>query len=218
MLELQLTPLSESTETCRSGRSIEVKRYGRVQYQPAMRQMEQFASTRTASDPDQIWLLQHPPVYTQGTSCDQQTLLPTNIPLAKSDRGGQITYHGPGQVVIYPLLKIKDYGLGIKGFVAKLEQAVIDILLEYNISGERRPDAPGVYVAGAKIAALGLRIKRGTSYHGLSLNVAMDLSPFTNIDPCGYAGLRVTQISDLTESVNLQSVEDALLKRFLELI
>ena len=218
MLESQLTPLSETIEICGSGRRIVIKQFGGVAYLPAAQQMEQFASNREAGELDQIWLLQHQPVYTQGTSCTQTTLLPTDIPLVKTDRGGQITYHGPGQIVIYPLLKIKEYGLGVKSFIGKLEQSVIDVLLGYDVIGERRPDAPGVYVDGAKIAALGLRIRRGTSYHGLSLNVVMDLAPFTNIDPCGYAGLRVTQISDLTEVANLKGVQDALLKRFLDLI
>ena len=151
------------------------------------------ASTETG---DEIWLLEHPKVYTQGTACDQQTLMPSDIPIVASDRGGQITYHGPGQIVMYPLLSLRRHELTVKGLVTTLEQAVINLLQGWNIAAERQEGAPGIYVAGEKISALGLRIRRGWSYHGLSLNVDMDLQPFANIDPCGYVGLRTTQLKD----------------------
>ncbi len=213
-----LRPTSESVKISSSGRNITVKQFGCVDYLPVVQAMKRFAIEREQSEPDQIWLLQHPPVYTLGTSCVQESLTPTEIPLVQADRGGQITYHGPGQVVMYPLLRIKDYGLGIKGFVGKLEQSVIDLLRAHGLNGERRENAPGVYVDGAKIAALGLRISRGTSYHGLSLNVDMDLAPFSNIDPCGLAGLQVTQMQNLLDEVDVAMVQRDLLASFLKLI
>ncbi|WP_342773294.1 lipoyl(octanoyl) transferase LipB [Arenicella xantha] len=167
---------------------------------------------------DQIWLLEHERVYTQGTACQLQTLLPSDIPTIKTDRGGQITYHGPGQLILYPLLHLKPLGLGVKTLVASLEQAVIDTLASLSVLAERRQDAPGVYVDGAKIAALGLRIRRGRSYHGLSLNIDLDLSPFTNIDPCGYQGLRVTQLSDLVPQFDAAKVRADLVANFVSLI
>ena len=180
--------------------------------------MSEFAVNREEDSVDQIWLLQHGPVYTQGTACDQETLSMSNIPVVKSDRGGQITYHGPGQIVMYPLLKLKRYDMGVKSLVFKLEQSVIDVLDDYGVRGERREDAPGVYVKQAKIAALGLRIKRGTSYHGLSFNIDMDLKPFTNIDPCGYQGLEVTQLSTHVADIDLQQTGNKLVNKFIDLL
>jgi len=182
---------------------------------------QQRDQTSTANkELDQIWLIQHPPVYTQGTACVQDTLLPSAVPIVKTDRGGQITYHGPGQIVMYPLLHLKSYGLGVKALVANLEQAVIDLLAKKGIQGERRADAPGVYVKQAKIAALGLRIRRGSSYHGLSFNVNMDLVPFQNIDPCGFEGLQVTQLIDLTSSLqpDFDVLGQSLVEHFVRLI
>ena len=179
-----------------SGRAIKVSFFGDVDYQASYQAMSEFANTRCIDDLDQIWVLQHPKVYTQGTACDLNAFIPSDIPTVKTDRGGQITYHGPGQIVIYPLLALKAYGIGVKSLVNKLEQCMIDTLSDFNIDAVRRDDAPGVYVDDAKIGALGLRIRKGTSYHGLSLNVDADLSPFSNIDPCGYQGLRVTNIVD----------------------
>jgi len=176
-------------------------------------------SHRNQDDADVIWLLEHHPVYTQGTACKLDTFLPTDIPVVKTDRGGQITYHGPGQIVMYPLISLKRYGIGVKSLVAALEDSVIATLQEFGVTGERRENAPGVYVENAKIAALGLRIRRGTSYHGLSLNVDMDLEPFKNIDPCGYEGLDVTQLSDLSDSeVSPGAVGERLLANFVALI
>ena len=201
-----------------SGNGINIKLLDRPDYLATMQAMSEFASHRSADDPDQLWLLEHPPVYTQGTACDLDTFIPSSIPTVKTDRGGQITYHGPGQLVMYPLLLLKRYGIGVKALVEVLEQSVINTLAEFRIEAERKTDAPGVYVQGAKIAALGLRIRRGTSYHGLSLNIDMDLAPFTNIDPCGYQGLRVTQLKDLGVNAPFQEVRDKLLANFLALI
>ena len=201
-----------------SGKPVHVSVFGEVQYLPAQQMMADFASGRQADEVDQIWLLQHPAVYTLGTACRQSTLLPSSIDMVKSDRGGQITYHGPGQVVMYPLLNLKRLGLGVKALVALLEQAVIDLLADYDIAGHRRPDAPGVYVKHKKIAALGLRIRRGNCYHGLSLNVDMDLSPFSNIDPCGYQGLQVTQLADYVQNPDVEQIAHKLLGKFVELI
>ncbi|MCL4130441.1 UNVERIFIED_CONTAM: hypothetical protein GTU68_007488 [Idotea baltica] len=180
--------------------------------------MTDFALNREDDSADQIWLLQHPPVYTQGTACRQETLSMSDIPVVKSDRGGQITYHGPGQIVMYPLLKLKRYGIGVKSLVASLEQSVMNVLMEYQLSSQRREDAPGVYIDEAKISALGLRIKRGTSYHGLSFNIDMDLAPFNNIDPCGYKGLQVTQLANHLKEVDFEVIQKDLAEEFAALI
>jgi lipoyl(octanoyl) transferase len=165
-----------------------------VDYAPTWQAMQDFTATRGPDTPDELWLLEHPPVYTLGLAGRPEHLLrQSGIPLVKIDRGGQITYHGPGQIVVYLLLDLKRRGIGVKELVRRMEQAVIDLLAEYGVTAERRDKAPGVYVGEAKIAALGLRIKNGCCYHGLSLNVDMDLAPFRNINPCGYEGLAVTQ-------------------------
>ncbi len=200
------------------GKSIEVLCFDQVPYQESHAAMMAYANERTQESPDQIWLLQHPAVYTQGTACEQGTFLPSDIPVVKTDRGGQITYHGPGQIVMYPLLNLKRHHLGVKALVNALEQGVIDLLAEYSLSSERRPDAPGVYVNEAKIAALGLRIRKGNSYHGLSLNVDMDVSPFSNIDPCGYQGLKVAQMSQFDLTLSPQDVGCKLARVFVGLI
>ena len=205
-----------------SAMPILVSVYGEVDYLVAQQAMSDFTNSRDQQQNDQIWLLQHPPVYTLGTACQQSPLNATEIPMVKSDRGGQITYHGPGQIVMYPLLNLKRHGLGVKSLVAKLEQSVIDLLAQFEVFAERREDAPGVYVQQQKIAALGLRIRRGSSYHGLSLNVDMDLAPFQNIDPCGYQGLQVTQLRDQLGlkpgALDIQSITQQLLKGFVSLL
>lgn len=202
-----------------SGYDVVVSVYGLCDYETVFKAMSAYASEREEGDADQIWLVQHPPVYTQGTACDQETLLPSDIPVVKTDRGGQITYHGPGQIIMYPLLRLKRFGLGVKSFVSHLEQSVIDTLADFDVKADRRDDAPGVYVDQAKIAALGLRIRRGNSYHGLSLNLEMDLTPFLNVDPCGYKGMQVAQLSDLIESkLDFDACSKQLLKNFLALI
>jgi lipoyl(octanoyl) transferase len=169
--------------------SIAVKRLGQVEYLPTLEAMRSFTSLRTESSGDELWLLEHPPVYTLGQGA-QHAPLANGIPLVKADRGGDITYHGPGQLVVYTLVDLARRGIKVRQFVALLEQAVIDLLAG---RGARRAGAPGVYVEGAKIAALGIRVRQGRAYHGLSLNVDMDLAPFSLIDPCGYPGLAVTQ-------------------------
>jgi len=175
-----------------------VRRLGRVDYEPTWRAMQSFTAERGPDTPDELWLLEHPPVFTLGQAGKREHILTDlGIPVIAIDRGGQVTYHGPGQVVVYVLLDLRRRGYGVKELVRRLEQAVIDLLAGFGVVAERRAGAPGVYVNEAKIAALGLRIKNGCSYHGLALNVAMDLTPFSAINPCGYEGLAVTQTSDL---------------------
>ena len=188
-----------------------VRSLGRLEYVPTWRAMQDFTARRTAETPDEIWLLEHPPVYTQGQAGKPEHLIAeTDIPVVPIDRGGQITYHGPGQVVAYVLVDLRRRGYGIRELVARLEQAVIDLLAAQGVAAARLAGAPGVYVAGAKIAALGLRVKHGCTYHGLALNVDMDLAPFAAINPCGYAGMPVTQCRDLGVALPLAQVEEAL--------
>jgi lipoyl(octanoyl) transferase len=172
---------------------VVVKRFGRVAYLPTWQAMRTFTRERDESTADELWLLEHPPVYTLGQGM-KETSVRNGIPVVRADRGGDITYHGPGQAVVYTLVDLARRSIKVKRFVWLLEQAVIDLL---GGRAERKPGAPGVYVDGAKIAALGIRVVRGRAYHGLALNVDMDLSPFSAIDPCGYPGLRVTQMKDL---------------------
>ncbi len=169
--------------------------------------MQAFTAQRTMETPDELWLCEHPPVFTQGLAGKPEHLLSDiGIPVVKIDRGGQITYHGPGQLVCYLLLDLKRRGLGIKALVNRMEQSVIDLLAGFGVAAERLAGAPGVYVGGAKIAALGLKVKNGHSYHGLSLNVAMDLAPFAAINPCGYAGMAVTQLSHFGPAADMETV------------
>lgn len=214
-------PKSNSTEAAVD--AIRVHNIGVQAYLQTQQRMQARAAMDRASRSNQIWLLEHSAVYTQGTSCQQQTLLPSDIPVVKSDRGGQITYHGPGQIVMYPLLNLKELGLGVKSLVNTLEQAAIDVLHESKIDAKRRKSAPGVYIDSAKIAALGLRVKNGMSYHGLSFNYAMDLTPFSNIDPCGFKGLEVTQFKDqvatgLFDDAHKEALAFALAERFINLL
>lgn len=176
-----------------------IRRLGQTEYLSTWHAMQTFTAARTADTRDEIWLTEHPPVYTLGLAGKAEHLLraDTGIPLVKCDRGGQITYHGPGQLVAYVLLDMKRRGLGVRALVRQLETAVIDLLGEYRIAARNRVDAPGVYVNDAKIAALGLRVKNGCCYHGLALNIDMDLTPFQAINPCGYEGLAVTQLRAL---------------------
>jgi len=172
---------------------IVVKRLGRIEYGAALRAMKSFSSERKDSTPDELWLVEHPAVYTLGQGAEE-VAVSNAIPVVRSDRGGEITYHGPGQVVLYALVDLARRGIKVKPFVAILEQSVIDLV---GPRAERKAGAPGVYVGGAKLAALGIRVTRGRSYHGLALNVDMDLAPFAAIDPCGFPGLAVTQTRDL---------------------
>jgi lipoyl(octanoyl) transferase len=188
--------------------SLHIKALGMVDYESTWRAMQSFTNERTADTLDEIWLVQHPPTYTQGQAGKPEHLLnPTDIPVVKIDRGGQITYHGPGQIVAYLLLDLRRWKINVRELVRLMEQAVIDLLAEYGVAAEGREDAPGVYVGDAKIAALGLKIKKSCSYHGLSFNVDMDLSPFDNINPCGYKGLRVTQAIEVGISVPWEELQ-----------
>jgi len=186
---------------------------GEVDYLDSFAWMQQFTDRRTRTTRDEFWILSHPPVYTQGTSCETVPVASNqSIPVVKTDRGGQITYHGPGQLIVYLLLDIKRLGLGPKRLVSRIESAIIKVLGKLGVAAATRVGAPGVYVSDEKIAALGLRIRKGACYHGLSLNVDMDLSPFDRIDPCGYAGLKVTQLSAHGVSRPLEGVADQLIE------
>ena len=184
---------------------ISIKNLGEVDYETALAAMREFNSRRDNSTPDELWLLQHPPVYTLGLAADpgHGPRAANGIPVVQTERGGEITYHGPGQLVVYTLIDLARRDLRVKRFVWLLEQAVIDLL---EGRGERRPGAPGIYVSGAKVAALGIRVSRGCAYHGLALNVDMDLSPFAAIDPCGYPHLPVTQLKDLGMKDSIEEI------------
>ena len=190
-----------------------VKRLGLVEYAPALEAMRVFTAERGADTPDEIWLLQHPPVYTLGQAGKPEHLLqnPANIPLVHIDRGGQITYHGPGQLVAYLLLDLPRRRLKVRELVNLMEQAIIDTLAAYGIEAERKDGAPGVYVAGDKIAALGLRVRNGCSYHGLAINVDADLAPFGWINPCGYEGLKTIRMKDFGIDTSVEAVGECLL-------
>lgn len=192
-----------------------VRRLGLSDYDKTWRAMQSFTAARSAGTPDELWLVEHPPVYTLGLNGKPEHLPRTEngIPVIKVDRGGQITYHGPGQIVVYTLLDLRRRGLGVRALVRRLENAVIELLADYGIEANGRDEAPGVYVAGAKVAALGLRVRNGCCFHGLSLNVDMDLSPFQAIDPCGYPGLQVTQLRDLGIDEQAEMVADKLLAK-----
>jgi lipoyl(octanoyl) transferase len=181
--------------------------------------MKRFTAARTPDTPDELWIVQHPPVYTVGQA-GRAAHLPRYgaIPVERIDRGGQITYHGPGQAIVYALLDLPRRGLKVRELVERLEQAVIDLLGPYNVEAHRRSGAPGVYVAGAKIGALGLRVRHGCSYHGIALNVDMDLAPFAAIDPCGYPGLAVTQCRDLGIADSADALGERLAARIAALI
>jgi lipoyl synthase len=175
-----------------------IRHLGRVQYESTWRAMQRFTAERGPETPDEVWLLEHPPVFTLGMNASRAHLLtPGDIPVVQIDRGGQVTYHGPGQLVVYPLLDLNRLGLGIRDFVSALERAVIDLSAQFGIKADCRRNAPGVYVGAAKLASVGVRVRRTGSYHGLAVNVAMDLEPFSRINPCGYAGLEMTQLSEL---------------------
>jgi lipoyl(octanoyl) transferase len=190
---------------------------GRSAYVPTWRAMQRFTDERSADTADEIWLLEHEPVFTLGMNADRAHLLaPGDIPVVQIDRGGQVTYHGPGQLVVYPLIDVRRAGLSVRALVSALEQTVIAYVARSGVRAECRADAPGVYVAGHKLASVGLRIRRRGSYHGLALNVAMDLSPFERINPCGYAGLRMTQLADLGGPASVAQVAQELAPLLLE--
>lgn len=187
---------------------------GLTDYATAVAAMQRFTSERQPDTPDEIWLLEHPPVYTLGLNTDPAHLLGTGtVPIVQTDRGGQVTYHGPGQLIVYVLVDLTRAGLGIRSIITALETAVISLAASLGISAVARRDAPGVYVNGAKLASVGLRIRRGATYHGLALNVAMDLTPFHGINPCGHAGLPVTSLEKLGVAADLHETADALLTK-----
>lgn len=197
-----------------------VKYLGKQAYEPCWQAMREYTEQRDAHSPDQIWVLEHPPVYTQGQAGKAEHILnPGNIPVMQVDRGGQVTYHGPGQLVVYLLLDIKRLGLGVRVLVTAIEQAIIDLLGDYNIHAQARADAPGVYVAGAKIASLGLRVRKGCCFHGLALNIDTELAPFHGINPCGYAGMAVSRMCDLTtQTLDINTIGRQLIAHLQEAI
>jgi lipoyl(octanoyl) transferase len=188
--------------------TLVVRDRGLCDYVPVWREMQRFTSDRSGDTSDEVWLLEHRPVYTQGQAGKSEHVLsPGDIEVVQSDRGGQVTYHGPGQLVAYLLLDLKRKGIGVRELVRGVEASVVTLLARYGVEGARRDDAPGVYVRGAKIASLGFRVRKGASFHGLALNVNMDLEPFSRIDPCGLVGLPVTQLADLGGPREVQEVK-----------
>ncbi|EIK54370.1 lipoate-protein ligase B [Stutzerimonas stutzeri TS44] len=184
-----------------------IRELGLIDYQTAWQAMQRFTNQRGPQTGDELWLLQHPPVFTQGQAGKaEHVLFPGDIPVVQVDRGGQVTYHGPGQLVCYLLIDVRRSGIGVRALVSHIEQSLIELLASYGVVALAKPDAPGVYVEGAKIASLGLRIRNGRSFHGLALNVDMDLEPFRRINPCGYAGLAMTQLRDLIGPVDFPEV------------
>ena len=195
------------------GRDCLVRDLGRQPYEPVWRAMQAFTDARTEATPDELWLVEHDPVFTLGQAGKPEHVLAAgDIPVLHVDRGGQVTYHGPGQIVAYPLLDLRRLKVGVRDYVCRIEQAVIDTLAEWNIEGRRRAGAPGVYVNDAKVAALGIRVRRGCCFHGLAFNIAMDLEPFHRINPCGYAGLEVVAMQDLGGPAGLDAVKPVLLQ------
>ena len=195
-----------------------VRNLGLQDYQQSWQAMTAFTNERGPAAADEFWLVEHPPVFTQGQAGKpEHLLLPGDIPVIQTDRGGQVTYHGPGQLVAYPLLDLRRVKLGVRDLVTHIEQTIISTLAHFAIESSAKPDAPGVYVQGAKIASLGLRVRRGCSFHGLSLNVDMDLAPFLRINPCGYQGLAMTQMRDLlAKSPSMSDVQQALVTQFVQ--
>lgn len=195
---------------------VQIRHFGSLAYAPVYAAMSAFTAARDSDSDDEFWMLQHPPVYTLGKAGKREHILaPGDIPVVHTDRGGQVTYHGPGQLVCYTLVNVLRLGFGPRELVRRLEQSVISCLAGKAIVAERRAGAPGVYVAERKIAALGLRIRKGASYHGIALNVAMDLAPFNGINPCGYAGLEVTQVSDLNADASCTQMAPELMDHLL---
>lgn len=196
-----------------------VKRLGRQDYEPVWKAMHEFTDQRTEETPDEVWLVEHNPVFTQGQAGKAEHLINTgDIPVVQSDRGGQVTYHGPGQLVAYFLINLRRKKLGVRDLVTTIENLVINTLKAYNIDSDARPDAPGVYVDGKKICSLGLRIRKGCSFHGLALNVNMDLTPFLRINPCGYEGMEMVQVSQFGGSDNVEAVEKQLIEELVTLL
>jgi lipoyl(octanoyl) transferase len=198
--------------------NLQVRRLGLMDYEPVWRAMQAFTDRRDENTADELWLVEHPPVFTQGQAGRAEHILaPGNIPVIQVDRGGQVTYHGPGQIVAYPLIDISRSGMGVRQLVKGIEQAIIDVLQSYGVQAQLQEGAPGVYIDGVKIASLGLRIRRGKSFHGLAFNIDMDLEPFQRINPCGFQGLKVTNLSAFTK-VSKTEVEDRLIAGLSEVL
>ena len=207
-------PDSPSDDASRSVPVAQLRDLGRQPYEPVWRAMQAFTDARGPDTPDELWLVEHDPVFTLGQAGKpEHVLMPGDIPVLHVDRGGQVTYHGPGQIVLYPLLDLKRLKVGVRAYVERIEQAVIDTLADWNIEGCRRDGAPGIYVGGAKVMALGIRVRRGCTFHGLAFNIAMDLEPFHRINPCGYAGLQVTSVVDLGGPSGLDAVKPVLIEK-----
>jgi lipoyl(octanoyl) transferase len=195
----------------RSQRPLRVRRLGLRAYEPVWHAMQAFTDARTADTPDELWLVEHPPVFTLGQAGRPEHLLdPNDIPVIRVDRGGQVTYHGPGQLLAYLLLDLRRAGIGVKTLVGLLERSVVELLASLGVTASSRSDAPGVYVQGRKIASLGLRVRRGCSFHGLSLNLDLDLAPFGRINPCGHPGMQVTRLTDLDIDADTREIGEAL--------
>lgn len=198
---------------------LHVKNLGKADYQPVWQAMKDFTDGRDAHTPDELWLVEHPPVFTQGQAGKAEHLLaPGAIPVVATDRGGQVTYHGPGQLVAYPLLDLRRLKIGVRELVTKIEQSVVALLAEYKIDSAPKADAPGVYVNGDKIASLGLRVRKGCSFHGVAINVDVDLAPFNQINPCGYAGLNMTRLVDLVDTTKQPVVFSDVAERYTRIL
>ncbi|MBX5460373.1 MAG: lipoyl(octanoyl) transferase LipB [Steroidobacteraceae bacterium] len=202
---------SAAATSARSVPAPVIRRLGLVDYEPTWRAMQRFTDERDQETPDEIWFLEHPPVFTLGMNASRAHLLaPGNIPVVQIDRGGQVTYHGPGQLVVYPLIDLRRARLGVRDFVTALERSVIDYVAGLGVQAECRRNAPGVYVNDRKLASVGVRVRRGATYHGLALNVSLDLEPFTRINPCGYQGLEMTRLADLAGVTSVETAAAAL--------
>ena len=190
---------------------VKIKHLGFSEYEPVWRAMQEFTDSRDKDTTDEIWTVEHPPVFTQGQAGKAEHILAAgDIPVIQVDRGGQVTYHGPGQIVIYPLIDLKRHKMGIKALVHGIEEAIIQTLSQYDVYAQRRENAPGVYVEGKKVASLGLRVRKGCTFHGLAFNVRMDLEPFSRINPCGFLGLEVVQLSEFVHNVDFLQVQNEL--------
>ena len=199
--------------------NLRLRRLGLSDYEPVWHAMQDFTDQRDDDSGDELWLVQHPPVFTQGQAGKaEHVLAPGEIPVIQVDRGGQVTYHGPGQIVAYPLVDLRRHGIGVRDFVNRIEETIIRVLDVYGVDGRRREGAPGIYVDGDKIASLGLRVRRGCTFHGLAFNIDMDLEPFQRINPCGYAGLQVIRLADLSPGVRIEQAEQRLVDEFVKLL
>lgn len=202
--------MNASAENLPASPAPVIRRLGRVDYEPTWRAMQRFTDERDDATADEIWFLEHPPVYTLGMNASRaHVLAPGDIPVVQIDRGGQVTYHGPGQLVVYPMIHLRRAGLGVRDLVTALERSVIDLARELGITAEARRGAPGIYVADRKLGSVGIRVRRGASYHGLALNVSMNLEPFGRINPCGYQGLRMTQLAELLKAAEVGAAGQA---------